>query len=783
MQGALADVVAVECGAGAAVAYAGRLLSDLGAQVIKVEPPGGDPMRAGPVMVEGESAVFAWLNAGKLGVEMGNDDPRLPAILAHADIVFHSTRGDAADAFEAAVKATNPRAVILSLTPYGRSGERAAWKTTPFTEWATSGYFYIAGDPAREPLALPGHQAEMHAGLHGAIAALSALWHARQSGEGQRIEVSHQEAVLNDHAWLTTSWTHEGNVQRRTGSLYAKCADGFVYLFNLAVYPNLFVLIDRHDLLENEALQTPAGWWENFPTIFAALEEWTATRTKAEIYHAAQELRIAISPVNTIEDVVGNAQLVARDWFRTVEAGGQNLRGPGFPYRLTGTPCENHGPAPSPGQHTGPVCHPEFRWANAAVPAPQQPGAPARSGPLAGLRVIECTAHWAGPIGGRHFADLGADVIKVELQTKPATRSLVPIAGELWPEHYHRSGYFNKLTRNKRAICLDLAKPAGRETFLKLVAESDVLIENNAVRVMGQLGLDFESLRAVNPGLVMCSLSGYGATGPERNYSAFGSNIETVSGLASILGYGPGEFFGTGSFYADPLAGNHAAVAVLAALHSRRRTGQGQWIDLSLLEAALPFFAEPILQHAATGDTPEPSGDRWGAGLFGGTFRSAGTDCWLAVSCFSPTEVAALGTAIGAPALFASGRPAEGAREAFAAWARALDHNAAAERLQAVGVPAAPIMANWELFTDNHLNDRDFFLRVRHPRAGTLHYPGFAWRLESTPAALHRPAPLFAEHNHDVFSGLLGLTEAEIAGLYAAGITGDEPVYAAGPSL
>ena len=281
-----------------------------------------------------------------------------------------------------------------------------------------------AATPPARPLALPGFQAEFHAGLHAAIGVLGGLWHARNTGEGQRIEMSHQESVLNDHAWLTAMWTYQGQVQRRTGSLYAKCADGYIYLFNLVPYPNLFVLMERFDLLADEGLQMPFEWNARYAEVFQAFGEWAATRTKQEIYHACQELRIAASPVNTMADVAESTQLAAREWFGEVEAGGQTLTAPGFPYRLMGTPCEVRMPAPSLGQHTDEVLAPGFAWANAGVvPGDRFAAVSDAMARSQGLRLIEVTANWAGPIGGRHLADLGADVIKIELATKPATRA------------------------------------------------------------------------------------------------------------------------------------------------------------------------------------------------------------------------------------------------------------------------------------------------------------------------------------------------------------------------
>ncbi|HEX6031069.1 MAG TPA: CoA transferase, partial [Tepidiformaceae bacterium] len=706
----------------------------------------------------------------------------------------HAERGEAGDALDAALKRANPRAVIVSLTPYGRSGGRSGWHASPLTEWATGGYHYFGGDPAREPIALPGYQAEFHAGMHGTVGALAGLWHVREGNEGQVVEVSHQEAVLSDHAWLTTMWSHQGKVQNRTGSLYAKCADGFIFLFNLAPYPNLFVLMERFDLLEDEELQQPLVWMQRFPEVFAAFREWAATRTKQEIYHACQELRIAASPVNNMEDVAESTQLAAREWFQNLEAGGKDFTAPGFPYKLTGTPCELRWPAPRLGAHTEEVLSKGFGWANAAATtrAPERRAETTGGGPLAGLRVIEVTANWAGPIGGRHLADLGADTIKIELATKPATRALLAVADDLWPRHYNRSAYFNKLNRNKRAVCLDLSNPVGRDVFLKLVAKADVVLENNSARVMAQLGLAYEQLHEVNPEIVMCSMSGFGSSGPERNYSAYGSNIETLSGLASLLGYGPGEYFGTGSFYADPTTGTHGSIAMLAALHARRRSGEGQWIDMALLEAVGPFFAQQFLEYTVTGRVPEPPGNRSPRYCPQSVYPTFGRDCWLALTVRDQQDWAALCAVIGRqewaaePAL----RTAEGRRAceaeiegAICQWAAQIDQITAAEMLQGAGVPAAPVMPNWQILSDNHLNERRFFVPTRHAEAGTFPYPGFPWRFEKTRTHVRMPAPMFAEHNRDVFQGLAGLSEREVEDLYTNGITSDHPIYANGPSL
>lgn len=783
MPSALSDVVVLELATGVAGAYAGRVLSDLGAQVIKVEPPRGDPLRTEPPIANGESAFFAYLNAGKYAVALSLDDQRLEDLLPHADIVIHSERGQEAELLDERIANAAPQAVVVSVTPYGRSGDRAGWEATELIEYATGGYHYFGGDPNREPLALPGYQAGFHAGIHAANAALAGLWEARASGLGQFVELSQQEGMLSDHAWLSTMWTHTGQVQRRTGSLFARCADGFIFLFPLVPYQNLFVLMERFDVLEDEALFEPLNWQVRFPEVLAMFSEWAATRTKQEIYHAAQELRVAVSPLNDMADLLESPQLRAREWWSSVEVGGESYPAPGFPYRLVGTPCAVQFPVRKPGEDTERVCDPEFDWANAHLERPE-PQQTVRTGPLDGVRVIEMTANWAGPQAGKWLADLGADVIKIELQTKPATRALIYAGGELLPDHYHRAGYFNKHNRNKRGIALDLSKPLGRETFLRLVADADVVLENNAARVMSQLRLDYPVLSGVNPRIVMCSMSGYGATGPDREYSAYGSNIESASGLASVLGYGPGEYFGTGTFYADPITGNHGFTAILAALHHARRTGEGQWIDMALLEAVIPLFAQPFLEFAVTGEVPAPRGNGHPTFSPQGLYRCAGADNWVALSCRNDDDWRAICGVLGRDDLASQGvewrrENAATVNEAIATWALPLEHTAAANRLQGAGVPAAPVMANWEIVSDNHLNDRGFFHAVRHPVAGTFQMPGFPWKFSRTPATIRAHAPLFAQHNREVFAGVLNMAEDEIARLYEEGITGDEPIYTA----
>jgi len=407
----------------------------------------------------------------------------------------------------------------------------------------------------------------------------------------------------------------------------------------------------------------------------------------------------------------------------------------------------------------------------------------ARTLPLEGVRVLEVTANWAGPLAGRHLGDLGADVIKIETARRPATRALHQAGGQMWTRPYNRAGYFNLLNRNKRDLVVDLASPEGRDIFLRLVDTADVVLENNSARVFQSFGLPYSVLRERNPRIIMCSISGMGATGPERDYVAYGSNIEASTGLVSQLGYGDGLPFGTGSYYADPIAGTHATIGIMAALLQRETTGTGQFIDMALQESGMSFNVEALMDFQLNGRVAGQSNNRSHRVAPQAVYPSAGIDCWLAIGVESEDQWRSLCAAIGAPALadrFPSleSRIAASAEidAAIAAWSRTLDHQDATVILQRAGVPAGPVLANWEIVSDPHLFHRGYFVDVVHPEVGHHRWDGYPWRFSATPGRIRRAAPLFGEHNDEILGGDVGLPAGEVASLRARGIVADRPL-------
>ena len=379
--------------------------------------------------------------------------------------------------------------------------------------------------------------------------ASSALGETRSSGRGQRVEVSTFESMLAAQVWFTTAWEQEGEIRRREGSSLIRCRDGWVHWQPSTA--EVLLLIGRPELRDDPRFQTMEGWRAAIPEVRGLVESWALDHSAQEIYESAQALGQLMAPVRTAADLAASEQLAARRWWKTVEhplVG--RLEIPGLPLRFSRSACEPGDAAPLLG--AGPSPPRNSRRPRGAPPAPGPPGGQ----PLSDLRVVEVTNAWAGPLVGRHLADMGADVVIVERTRGLATRQSRFIGPtSAWPRSFNRGSSFNQLNRNKRSISLDLDQPAARDAFLRVVRWADVVIENNSPRVFANLGLSYEALARENDRVILCSLSAFGGTGPEANYRALGSNIEASSGLVAQTGYGPEELYGTGSFQADPVAG------------------------------------------------------------------------------------------------------------------------------------------------------------------------------------------------------------------------------------
>jgi crotonobetainyl-CoA:carnitine CoA-transferase CaiB-like acyl-CoA transferase len=408
--------------------------------------------------------------------------------------------------------------------------------------------------------------------------------------------------------------------------------------------------------------------------------------------------------------------------------------------------------------------------------------------PLHGVRVLDLTMAWAGPYATRLLADMGAEVIKVEaVNNWDLIRSLTgqrPTVDRVWD----KSPFFNHVNRNKYGCVLDLSDPRGRELFLRLVEICDVVIENFRAEVMDNLGLTYDVLNRANPQVIVVSMPGHGKTGPERDFVAYGTNVEQLAGLCHLTGYVDGPPQKTGISYGDPMAGIAAAAAVALALWDRRRTGRGQCIELAQRENLINAIGEYIVGYSMDSREPPRGGNRHSSMAPHGCYPCAGDDQWVTIACEDDAQFAALCAAMGGPELASDGRFADVVSRhrnqdaldgLICGWTRGRTKEEVAEALQAAGVPASPVLSVPDVFADPHLRARGFYESVSHTVAGVWEIEGPHWRMSESPGHIRLPAPAFGEHNRYVLGELLGLSEEEIAALEREGVTGTTPNWSA----
>ncbi|MCP4754142.1 MAG: CoA transferase [Proteobacteria bacterium] len=413
---------------------------------------------------------------------------------------------------------------------------------------------------------------------------------------------------------------------------------------------------------------------------------------------------------------------------------------------------------------------------------------------LGNIRVLDLTWVWSGPLAGRILADLGAEVVHITGRST-ISEAEVPqdVADRLgiYPENdpgrkpWNRMSSVNDFGRNKLGITLELNTPEGTDIFKQLLKISDVVLENFSPRVMPNFGLDYPKLKEINPNVVMCSMPGFGLSGPYRDYVSYGTNLDPASGLASLMGYPDGEAHMSGNAYPDPVAALNAVNAVLIALFHRRRTGQGQHIDLSQAESATSVIGEAVLAYTLNGKIPRRTGNRHPYHAPHGCYRCQGEDKWVVIAVSSEEQWNALCKVMERSALMDDERYVDrvsrhlnhdGLDESIEDWTRRHTHYQAMHRLQKAGVPSGAVLDALELTSNEHLADRNYFVEVDHPEVGRrkhctlpLGFSGFS----TIPA---KAAPCLGEHNHFVLGDLLGLSESEIARLEEKEIIGNGPL-------
>ncbi|MCL4239917.1 MAG: CoA transferase [Dehalococcoidia bacterium] len=413
------------------------------------------------------------------------------------------------------------------------------------------------------------------------------------------------------------------------------------------------------------------------------------------------------------------------------------------------------------------------------------------SGPLLGYRGVVLTQAWAGAFCTELLGLMGADIIQVEVRKRPDSwrgsydAPLPTRLGEVEAARHpwNCNPLYNSVNLNKRCVTLDLQADGGMATFRKLLRHADFVAENFSPRVLGNLGIGYEQMTAINPGVILCSLSAYGHSGPWENVPGIGGTIEPTSGMSALLGYPDGPPLNSGQMYPDAVAGLNAVAAIVTALRHRERTGRGQYIDLSMQEANLAFVGDAALEYLRTGRERTRAGNRHPAYAPHGIYPSAGVDRWVAISCHDDQRWTQLATILAIPSDVVAARASIAARKAdegmldavIAAATRSWERDALVQRLLDAGICAAPVLDGLEVAADPGLRERGVVVEVEHPEAGSWPQAAAPWRFSRSGMAPVRPAPLLGQHSFEVFSELLGMTRDEYETLVDTGVSGTGP--------
>ncbi|MCP4908865.1 MAG: CoA transferase [bacterium] len=802
-EAALEGVRVVELGSGVSAPYCTKLLADFGAECLKIEPVGrGDEARRwGPFPGDHphpeKSGLFFTLNTNKRSITLDPDDPSDQAALIElvnrADFLIENQPirellkwGLDYDA----LAASNPDLIMISITPYGRTGPYADWKGHDLNAFhlSAAGNRYC-GRPGEAPLEHGTYSADYFGGVAAAAWGLAAYFGRDRVGGGQFLDVSCAEVIAATFVGGLNigGVAQDGVFERRTGvgmplaapATMLPTRDGYVWMLALepGQWKGLSKVMGDPDWMQVEIFDDMFGRGENADFIYSMFEEWTRERSKWEIMERCQEAGVPVTAVFTVAEAADHPHIAARGYVVELDhpALGR-VRNFGVPFRMSETPGGPERPAPLLGEHREEILR--DGWPTRSPRPRRSTDAPltSRRLPLEGIRVANFGWVWAGPIVGQTLRFLGAEVIKIESHERlDFMRTLPPFAG---PERdSDRSLSNHACWAGNESVTLNLRTSEGRDLARDLIRESDVVIENFGPGVMQEMGIDFERARTLRPNLVMCSLPAAGLNGPLKGVRTYGLSLTSITGLDSLTGYTGGPPIPVECAFSDPYTGILGACAIMTALVHRDRTGSGQHIDLSQQEAVMQMVAPAFMDYVLNGRVGAPLGNQHpgAAAAPHGVFPCAGEDRWISIVVTDDEEWAGLRKAIGAPA-WANGsnfsdlsgrlRHIEDLHDRLARFTVDCDDRELASRLQAHGVAAAPVLCVGDLLDDPHWRARNTFIEVHHPLGFDETIYG-AYVKTSRSDVLVEPGPAMGQHNERVYRELLGLSEERYRDLIA----------------
>lgn len=796
----LAGIQVLEVGGGAAGAYCGRLLADAGATV-RVTALDEHRRLAGILRADtpAERAYAAYLGAGKQPLPATADRAALQALSRDADLVV---LGEEASGAASAALQTTPRVASIDLSWFGRRGDHGHWRGSDLVVQALTGMPQMAGTVDGPPLAAGDRQATTLGGVTAYIAACAALLGApRQPAPApRRLEVSLLEANLVMAEMHMHFFERDGLPMRRCGlnrfapnspvGIYP-CRTGWVGITVATPeqWRGLCRALGLHEQASDEGLATRELRFARLDEVEAVLCQALAHQTAEAWAAVGRQHRVPIVVVPDAEGILSHPIFRDRQSLAELHDGGQQLQVPRTPFGLTATPIRTRLEAPAAPliqPLTQPVTEPATDLGQAPAHITAGGDAPtADDPPLKGITLVDFAMGWAGPLASRLMADLGAEVLKIEAGRYPDWwRGMNWTPEFIEGRQYELATIFCGLNRGKQGVSVDLTTPAGRDLALRLVADADAVVENQAAGVMAKFGLDFAQLVQARPDLVMVSMSAFGTGNAWSDTRAYGSTLEQGSGLPSLTGVPGTAPTMTHLAHGDPVGGLYGCAALLTALVHRRRTGQGQYVNLSMVEAMLQLTTPGLLAHQVVPGAALRRGNRRDSLAPHGLYPAAGSDQWLAVVIDSAEAFAALARVLGRPEWAAdpalqslAGRQAREDQidAAIADWSRQHPPEQAAALLQAAGVMAAGLAHAEDLAANAHLASVDFYIDLDRALSGPQRQAGVAIVHNGRRLGARQPAPLLGEHSWPVLQRHAGLTQAHFDTLVREGVISLSP--------
>ena len=767
--------------------YCGLLLANLGAEVFLIEPPAGDPMRReGPfkndiVHVDG-SLSFAGYHKNKKGIvldlETAQGQTTFRALVANADVLIEDRpRGylDRIGLGYQALQVIRPSLVMTSITGFGLTGPYRDFKAPNMVAFAMGGLMNLCGHPERAPLTGPCDVAYRLGSVHAAFGTLVALYNRRVTGRGDRVEVSLQDVLVADpFLRIITRYSVTGEIPGRTGHSQSttvaetyKCKDGYARIFcnQPDHWKRLVEWLGNPAELMDPKFENVQNRHPLRPVLDRIIEARTVTLNTKVFFEEFQSHRLAASPINSPGGFLEDPQTKHRRY--VVEIDDPYLgrhRFPGDPYRFSESPWRIERGAPLLGEHQHAVTNELAKaspWLEALRRISEQG---ARSAPFAGIRVISFPTGIVGPALGSLLAEHGAQVITVEAGRtvrSPQRGQRFQIASDL------------ESHRNKKRIAINMKHPEGLGLAKRLIALSDVVAENFSARVMASWGLDYPRMKEVREDIIMASLQAFGQTGPRRDFVSFGPILMAFSGMTYLWRDPEVERPGAAcqTAFPDYVAPSYGAVAILAALHYRARTGKGQYIDISQAETAASMLGPAYLEWLINGREPEPQGNFSPLAAPHGCYRCKGDDRWCVISVETQEEWVRFCEVVGHREWVTDPRFADlsarvnhkGELDALVeSWTARHTPHQVMLILQRDGIAAGVVQTAEDLYRDPHLRERGFARDVCYNQVGWVTRVGPSVRLAEAKVVTEEFAHTAGEDNEAVFGELLGLSSAQI---------------------